>query len=252
MPFETATSAFEGPIEKLLELIEREELTISSVSLARVTGDFLAHVERLKESAIPEEYPTMLADFLVVASKLLLIKSKDLLPSLELTQEEETDIRDLEARLKLYQELKQTQVNLKAAWSEQQLMFGREFLMSAEPLFYPPQAITGDDLVRAVSAVVLQLSKVVHQQGTVSPEIVSLKQKIEDITERLTRVAKVAFSELGGKSRTELVALFLAVLHLVRQQIADVEQSGQFGDLTIAKRSEAGYHEADSAAEINA
>lgn len=242
MAYELALDGYQGPLEKLLELIEGEELAITSVSLAQVTGDFLAYVERLKVDALPEEYPTMLADFLVVASKLLLIKSKELIPSLELTKEEETDIKDLEVRLKLYQELKQTQVHLKSGWNVAPLMFGRDFLMSAEPLFYPPKTVSGDDLSRAVSSLVLQLAKIVHPQGKVSAEIVSLKMKIEEVTERLTRAAKIVFSELGGKSRTELVVLFLAVLHLVRQQLADVDQDGQFGDLTIAKRTEPRYH----------
>lgn len=241
MHFEATTPTFQGPLEKLLELIEGEKLEVTSVSLARVTGDFLTHVERLKTELLPEEYPTMLADFLVVASKLILIKSKELLPSLELTQEEETDIHDLEARLKLYQELKQTQVHLKAAWSVPSLMFGREFLMSVEPLFYPPGNVSGEDLSRSVSSLVLQLAKIVHPQGKISAEVVNLKAKIEEVAERLTRAVKIVFSDLGGKSRTEVVVLFLAVLHLIRQQFADVEQDGQFGDLTIAKRSASQY-----------
>ncbi len=142
MRYELTTEQYNGPLDKLLELIEEKKLEISRVSMAEVTADFLEYLETLKTQTEESEYPHILADFLVVASKLLLIKSKTLLPSLELSSEEEIDLRDFEARLKLYQELKHTQTYIKKDWNPIPFMFAREFLTSSEPIFYPPNLIS--------------------------------------------------------------------------------------------------------------
>ena len=90
MRYEVKQDKFSGPLEKLLELIEAKELEITLINLAQVTGDFLEYLKALDEKS---KHPSVLADFIVVASRLLLIKSKAILPSLALTEEEETDIK---------------------------------------------------------------------------------------------------------------------------------------------------------------
>jgi segregation and condensation protein A len=119
--YEVRLDQFSGPMEKLLELIESQKLEITQVSLAAVTGDFIKHVESLGERA----EPTILADFVVVASRLLLIKSKTLLPNLELTEEEQGDIVDLELRLKLYQEFKVASGHIRAMWDQNAIAYSR-------------------------------------------------------------------------------------------------------------------------------
>src|SRR3989344_3794745 len=99
---------FEGPMELLLELIEKEKLSISEISLAKVADEYISYVKGL-EKIDPEE----LAEFLVVAAHLMLIKSRSLLPQLKLTEEEEGSIEELEKRLKEYQRLRQLAGELK-------------------------------------------------------------------------------------------------------------------------------------------
>jgi len=122
MSFEVRLEQFNGPLHKLLELIEEKKLEVTQVSLAAVTADFIGYVEKLEKACPPDFEQTksglagrsgkvgrgvdasILADFIVVAARLLLIKSKVLLPDLTLTQEEQIDIVDLENRLKVYQQ----------------------------------------------------------------------------------------------------------------------------------------------------
>ncbi len=244
---------FKGPLDKLLSLIEEKRLEVSRVSIAEVTNDFLSYLDQFKlalEEGAAEDMPLynappeLLADFLVVASRLLLIKSKSLLPSLTLSPEEEGEIRDLEHRLKLYQELKKTQEHVKAKWSETPQMFAREFMGTHEPLFYPPSAVGAAALHASAMKLVGTLEQLFKPKATVKNQIVNLRAKIQEIASRLITGAPTTFSNLhGGKgSRGEIVVLFLAVLHLIRQQLADVEQSGHFGEITIAKSEGAEYN----------
>src|SRR3989344_3944693 len=147
MRYEVKLDQFSGPLDKLLELIEEKKLEVTTISLATVTDDFLNY---LKAMADHEKHPSVLADFVVVAARLLLIKSKALLPSLELTQEEEMDIRDLESRLKIYQEYRNASVLLQKLWAESQQSFARQYLMNLPPVFYPPQDLKVEDLDKAM------------------------------------------------------------------------------------------------------
>ena len=108
--YEVALDVFEGPMDVLLRLIEREQLDITLVSLALVTDQFLEHVSRLREVT-----PASLADFLVIAARLLVIKSRVLLPKPEAEPEEdEGDWKeDLAERLREYRRYKQAAASLR-------------------------------------------------------------------------------------------------------------------------------------------
>src|SRR6478609_2971026 len=97
MDFAVKTPVYEGPLDLLLDLVEKRKLFVSDVSLAQVTDDFIKYIESHEEFPISES-----AEFIVIASTLMLVKSRSLLPMLELTQEEEASIEDLEKRLVLY------------------------------------------------------------------------------------------------------------------------------------------------------
>ena len=99
--FKITVEDFEGPLDLLLRLIELEKLDVTKVSLAKVADDFLKHLEKIDNISTEK-----LSEFLDIASKIILIKSKILLPQLELTEEEQEDIDELEKRLKEYQVFK--------------------------------------------------------------------------------------------------------------------------------------------------
>lgn len=231
--YELSLERYQGPLDKLLELVEEKKLEITQISLAEVTADFLNYLKGLEESRTNH---SLIADFLVIASKLVLIKSKMLLPSLLLDEEEESDIRDLEERLKLFAEFKHAQKFIKSGWHDMPQMAAREFLMSSGPSFYPPSNVTKEQLARALFRVIGEFEKVFKPVKIIKTEVINLKTKIEEVLKRLTE-SPTSFRELHGRrSRSELIVLFLAILHLIKDQLVRVEQSDHFKEITVTKR----------------
>src|SRR3989344_2133867 len=274
MSFAVHTEAYQGPLQKLLELVEEKKLPISALSLAEVTGDFLKYFESLRQAQGIKDFESLrqaqgikdieslrprgallrgwqaqgvkeheddlkmiIADFLIIASRLLLIKSKALLPSLELEDEEEESIRDLETRLLLYQELKGAKRNILQLWRVKPRMVGREFLMTKEPVFYPPASITSAELLSATARILGELEKTLLPVQKIRNEVINLKEKIEEMLRRISFNPTSLHSFHDKKTKSELVVLFLAVLHLVKDSVASVNQDEVFGSIFVAKKA---------------
>lgn len=247
--YELKLQEYQGPLDKLLELIEEKKLEITQLNLAEVTADFLAHIQKLERAAEGEPSsaklrtgegapPGLLADFLVVASRLILIKSKALLPTLTLSEEDEREVADLEHRLRLYRELKEGQRHLALGWSAFPLMRAREFLMGSEALFYPPPRLAAGDLAEAFGRVLGELERIAKPTAHLKSEMVNLSEKIEEVLARLTG-APLRMGEFHrGGSRSELIVLFLAILHLLKTQLVRVEQAEHFGEIVVARREQ--------------
>ena len=232
--YEVKINQFSGPLEKLLELIEEKKMEITALSLAEVTGGFFNYVKRVEGDIDPK----ILADFLVVAAKLVLIKSKALLPGLELTQEEESDIKDLENRLKIYNEFRIASQYLKDLLSKQNISHSRRFLMNLENegLFYPPDNLKLGDLSGAMTHFLNVLKELIPEQESVKPVMISLEQKVEELLARFKKETEQSFQQLAHKrSRAEIVIFFLAILHLIKDQIIQAEQPDQFSDIMFKK-----------------
>jgi len=241
MQYEISQDFYTGPLDKLLELVEEKELEITSVTIASVTDEFLGYLAKLESEQQID--PHVIADFLVVASRLVLIKSKVLLPSLELSEEDEEDIRTFEERLRLYRDLKGTQAHIREMWSSFPRMMTREFRMGTESFFFPPPDVRPNALADVISRITGELKKILKPVEVVKSEIINLKQKIKEVLGRLTE-NPFSFSNLQkGRGKGEVVVLFLAVLHLLKEQLVRVEQSGHFGDITLAKRPPDAYNE---------
>jgi len=232
MRYELAMELYQGPLDKLLELIEEKKLEISSFSLAQVTGDFLKYLETLTDKSDHQ----LLADFLVIASKLLLIKSRSLLPNLSLTEEEELEIKNLEDRLKIYQEMKNARIEIKNKWHERPQMFSREFMLSVKPVFYPPPKTDLNEFHSIFLKIIGELEKILKPTVALKKEIINLKATIEEVLQRLTK-GSFKFSHIHkGKSRAEIIILFLAILHLIKKQLIKAEQAGHFEEITVVKK----------------
>src|ERR1041384_5079208 len=108
MDYTVKTSVFEGPLDLLLDLVTKRKLFVNDVSLAQVTDDFIKYLEEHEEFPMGES-----AEFILVASTLMLIKSRSLLPMIKLTEEEEESIHELEDRLTLYAKYKDLAQGLK-------------------------------------------------------------------------------------------------------------------------------------------
>lgn len=254
MNYVLALENYQGPIDKLLELVQEKKLEITLVSIARVTDEFLAYFEKLKEAEREAEMSgidamahadlkVVLSDFLVIVSRLVLMKSKVLIPDLEVSEEEEEEMKDLEWRLKLYQELKGAGFEIQKIWRADPYSFGREFLMNREVLFFPPGNLSVNDLSARMSILVGELQKFLIPVQNIKRETIQLKKKIEEVFQKVSEGVS-RFFDLGGerKSRTDLVVLFLAVLHLIKDQMVHVEQTSDFGEILIAKKDSEGYN----------
>src|SRR3989338_2971009 len=142
--FQIKTINFEGPFRLLLDLIEKRKLHISDVSLAQVTEDYLAYMNKL--GGLP---PAEVSSFILVASTLLLIKSKSLLPNLDLTSEEEGDIRNLEERLRLYEIFTKLSGNVKNNFGKK-IIFAPLERKNAVLVFLPDDQITKESMMTFV------------------------------------------------------------------------------------------------------
>lgn len=233
MTYEVKTQQFAGPLGKLLELIEEKKLEITAISLAEVTADFLRYVKTLEKTA-----PGVIADFLVVAAKLVLIKSKVLLPMLELSKDEEEDIKDLEGRLRIYREFKQASEHIRKLWEKNNPAYARPLFMSMgeQSIFYPPENLKIADLVRAVNNLATVLKVLLPEEQTVKRTVVSIEQKMEELLNRFKEAGQHSFRNMSGqKARHEVIVLFLAILHLLKDRIISVQQGNQFEDIVIEK-----------------
>ncbi len=232
--FDLKTAAFSGPLEKLLELVEERKLPITEVSLAEVTNDFLDYLRTLKTVD-----PSVLADFIVVASRLILIKSKALVPELTLTPEEESEIKDLESRLALYREIREGMKHIAKLWKGPRHAHGRSYLMLQrlairEGMFYPGSDLNAESLLHALQAIAESIHRSELETETIRDRVVSIEEKIKEIIERLTKGGETTLRTIAEtKPRGEVIAIFLALLYLAREQMVLLEQAHYFSDIMI-------------------
>ncbi len=240
MPYELKLEKFTGPLEKLLELIEARKLEVSEISMAQVTDDFLKYLKTLTEGRADLR---IIADFIAIASRLILLKSKSLLPDLTLTEDEELGIKDLERRLKLYQELKPAMKVLDKLWRANGQEFSRPYFLSrgfdanTAGIFYPGAELDITNLTGAMLNVFESVQAFTMETETIQEKIMSLEEKMAEIVKRFESEAETKFTNLSNaKSRGEIIVIFLAILHLAREQLILLEQSDYFSDIIIRKQ----------------
>ncbi len=230
MPLNFKIEKFEGPLDLLLHLIEEEKLSISEISLSAVADQYL---ESLKEVA--EKDPDELADFLVVAAKLLLIKSRELLPSNEPLEEEGPS---LETQLKMYKIFYEASLKLAAMLKLKRFLHFREKLpANIAPRFAPPPSVTAAKLHDVFLAVLVKITPVIKYPEERMRRVVSIQEKIDKIHALVSKHTTIRFHEVleGSKDKTEVVVNFLALLEMVRNRTVSVEQNEEFGEITINK-----------------
>ena len=230
MSYEIKTENFEGPLDLLVKLIDEEKLDITRLSLAQVADQYLEYMGR-KETVTLES----LSQFLSVAAKLILIKSKALLPLLEFTEEEEEEIRDLEYQLEQFKKFKEISKKIGSIVDDKNMSFSREEFSGMQIFFCPPENITADDFKKAFEKVLGGIPAIEKLEKEVMRDVVTLEEKIGQLQETIKNKVEFSFSELveNSKDKIEVVVSFLALLELVKQRIINVEQSELFQDIRM-------------------
>ncbi len=226
------TAAYEGPFELVLDLIEKKQMLVNELSLAEVTDDFIQQVRGKAE--FPMEDAT---NFIAVAATLLLIKSKSLIPELELSKEEEESVDDLQKRLALYEKARE-------ASRELSRLFGRAVMVEAgerepEPVFAPSKDLTLFALSNALHDALSALEKVETKPEVKVKPTVTIEEMMDSLMSRVQGALSLSFKEFSGGTRekVEVIVSFLALLELVKQGSLDAAQQGQFGDITLSSAS---------------
>ncbi len=224
--------SFAGPLDLLLHLIERQEFDITSISLVKVTEQYLAQIERLKEDRIEN-----LIDFLVIAARLVLIKSRALLPQTPTLpgDEEEDPAEALVRQLRQYKQFKQA-----TAWMQEREKAGLRTYLRVAP---PPKMerrldLTGvsvETLLTAVHAALARTESKTDSVALVKPRQVTIEGQIKYLRRRMKANGRSTFDEIlsSRATRVEVAITLLAVLELIKRQELTAVQPELFGPIEI-------------------
>ena len=235
--FSIKTEVFEGPLPLLLHLIQKRKLFINDISLAKVSDEYIEYVKRGVHLSLQER-----ASFIAVASTLLLIKSKSLLPTLELTQDEEQDIKNLELRLFFYKTIQEaSHVHIGPIFLKNP-SYARTSKPLKEVIFSPDSQITA----QSIHDNILDVLRTIPEPQAKKPEVyiekvISLEEMISSLTDRIQKSMKMSFSQFSNANHKEtdqgkkvhVIVSFLALLELVRQGIVQADQGERHGDIEI-------------------
>jgi segregation and condensation protein A len=225
------TPVYEGPLDLLLQLIERAELDITRLALAQVTEQYLEHLRMMQERAAEE-----VSAFLVIAAKLIQIKSEALLPRPPVREEGEEDPGETLARqlleYKRYKKIADFLARREAAGLYSYLRLA------------PPPKVDGSvdlsgvslaNLVEAARGVLLQEDARPALSTVVTAPPVTIRQKIHLIARVLRQYGRTSFRAIltGSRTRIEVVVTFLAMLELIKRSFVQVSQEGLFGEIQV-------------------
>jgi len=227
--YKVKTNVFEGPLDLLLDLVEKRKLFVNDVSLAQVTDDFIKYIESHEEFPLDES-----AEFILIASTLMLVKSRSLLPMLELTDEEESSIEDLEKRLVVYARIKELSLEIRKIFG-QRIIFEKSPSKNVVVVFSPDSKTNKEEIHSALMRVLESLPKKESLPKTVVKKMVSLEETIEKLADRISKGMKMNFKEFYGEdlkasgkltyeNKVMIIVGFLAMLELVKRGAIRVNQ----------------------------
>jgi segregation and condensation protein A len=230
--FSINTKVFEGPLSLLLDLIEKRKLLINEVSLSQVTNDFLEFVSLLEQKDLYK-----LTEFLSIASTLILIKSKSLLPQLDLNSEESHEIEDLELRLALLQIFKRASKDIKETFGKQ-TQYSRLHVKKQIISFAPTDQIDVLKMKWFIDQVLHHLPKTEKKVEKRVTKTISLEEMMNKVINRVRQNMSISFKVLNKehKERKNVIISFLAILELVKLGNVDASQQGTFEDILIESR----------------
>lgn len=232
---------FEGPLDLLLQLIEREKLDISAIAIAAVTDQFLSYVQQLEELQ-----PDLLADFLVMAARLVWIKSRTLLPQTAppVEEEEEDPAEALARQLREYKRYKEAAQALRELEASGRRTYPRSAGPPEREARLAEGSITLAELVAAARRALTSLPPAPVPPGIVTPFTLTIRDQIELIRRKTADGRSVTFDALlqSARQRIEIIVTLLAVLELIKRREISAVQEVPFGAILIVPLSGAAQH----------
>lgn len=237
MEFTIKLDRFEGPYTKLLELIEEKKLSITEVSLVAVADEYLSYITTLGQKNMVD-----LSQFILVASTLMLMKAKSLLPGVSYTEEEEKQVHDLEHKLELHATLLDGVKCIQSIYLKSPLYSRERVLYAGKPVFVPDERVTKQTLQ---SIAELTLASFTIPKALVKVAVQSalrIEHVIEQLLERVKNMSSVSLKSLAQSAssfeekKKLLIVHFIALLELVRSGAISAEQSSDGGDIELIKR----------------
>jgi len=225
-----ALDQFEGPLSLLLELIESAEMDITAISLSRVADQFLAHLEA---HPVP---PDELADFLLIASKLLVLKSKSLFPEIEIPEEPGIP---LELQLGMYRIYHDKAREIERMIKSKHWAYWRK-AAPPQPQFAPPETLTSSILKETFDRVLGVIKQSIELPKVAIRKTVTITDRIRHIEEAIMKHSRLSFKKYttGAASKAEVIVSFLAILELARRHLILLDQGTLFDDITITHYAE--------------
>lgn len=222
---------FEGPMELLLELIEKEKLNVTELSLSKVADQYLDYIKDNQNIRLEH-----LSEFLSVASRLILIKSRTLLPTLKFSDEEEEEIKDLARQLEEYKKFKEASVKIGKIAGERKICYSRESFGGIRSVFYPPDSFNIFDFKKHFISVLAEIPLIEKLQEEIITEVVTLEERIGELEEKLRGKIETSFSELvaSASEKVEIIVSFLAMLEMIKQRLVAVEQGELFSEIRLS------------------
>ena len=220
---------FSGPLDLLLSLIDEQKLSLSELSLSQVTEQYLVYLDKMEEKK-----PDEMADFLVVATRLLLLKSKQLLPQFS---PEEDEGPSLEEQLRLYKKFIEVAKKLNKNW-----LSGQRAVFRVEPPrqrteFYPPENLSISSLQQSMDKLLNRIKPPKPLPKTSIDKAVLMKEKINQIRTWLKEKKSFSLSQIlnDSKNKTEVIITFLSLLELVKAKDLLLKQDNNFSDILVEK-----------------
>jgi segregation and condensation protein A len=234
------TDQFEGPLDVLLRMIEKNRLDVTRFSLAEVAGEYLNYIEERRHQ---EEILKNLSQFLWVASGLALLKSKALLPNIEIENNQEGDLEELEQKLKEYKKFKQLKEEIKIKLSKEEEKFEKEEQQEAiegakninQNIFIEKNKLLNYYL--RARRDFLETKKQLQKRDWKKEDILNMEEKISQIRTFLKKTSRVSFLKTitNPQDKLEVVVSFLSILELLKQKSVKIEQKDLFADIFIQK-----------------
>lgn len=227
--YQVEIEQFNGPYDLLLQLIEKQDLAITDVALADITEQFLSYLDNYEEHEIDSDE---LTSFLVVASKLLYLKSKALLPAIE----DDEDSDDLEKHLKIYKTFLDASIELQQHLQEGRFSFAKlKTPITIKKEFRAPEGCTLGLMEKLFQDAIFRLRPVVRLPKALLERTVSLHERVSQMRRLLAGQRNMNFAQIIkiSENKLDVIISFLALLELVNQKKVTFSQEKHFDDIVI-------------------